>query len=138
MSLADACHPFQSLLAHEFGAKSSVEQVGLRAVAVDARRVGEEDADVVQHGRLFHKLAVDGECRVAARYLECPLRDLAAMQQQEFAQRFIVGVVFIYQRNWVHCFDVGAKLVQGESRAKKSQRIFICSAEPQPNLTQKS
>ena len=58
MPLADESVTGQPLLTEEVGPEGAVHQVGLGAVAVYARRIGEEDADVVEHRCLGDEVTV--------------------------------------------------------------------------------
>ena len=56
-------HP-EPLLAEQFAADDAMANVGLRAVAVDRRRIAAEDADVVEHGGLLQELYIDRQFAV--------------------------------------------------------------------------
>ena len=59
MSFAHAGVSFISFLAQQFRPQSSMTDIGLRAEALDARSVGQEDSDVVKHRRFLYKLGVE-------------------------------------------------------------------------------
>ena len=58
MPFANASVPGESFLSQQVRPQTPVKDIGLGTVAMDAWRIAQEDADVVQHGRLFHETAV--------------------------------------------------------------------------------
>ena len=93
VSLADSCHGFIALAAHDFGAQTPVKQIGRFAVAMYARCVGHEDADVVEHGGAVQKLAVEMQFGMAVGHSEGFSGHLAAMVKQQAAQFVVGGIV---------------------------------------------
>ena len=82
-----------ALAAHDFGAQTPVKQIGRFAVAVYARCVGHEDADVVEHGGAVQKLAVEMQFGMAVGHSEGFSGHLAAMVKQQAAQFVVGGIV---------------------------------------------
>lgn len=70
-----------------------MQQVGCRAVAVDARGVGAADADVVEHGTARNEGLVGMEFGVAAAHFQGALLHLLRMVEQELAQGIVGRVV---------------------------------------------
>ena len=110
MALAHAGVLGKSFGTEEFGAYGSVTDVGLCAVAVNARGVAAEDADVVEHCCLFDKAAVDvqfGVCIDDGESLECYAM---AMNKEDVAQRVVLLVVFVYDFLIVHYYSCGRSM----------------------------
>ena len=60
---------FESLGAQHRGSENTMADIRVGAMAVDAWGVGLADTDVVEHRRLFHKLAVEVKAWVKSDYL---------------------------------------------------------------------
>lgn len=82
VSLADACVAWVASLAKQFCSQPSVADVGFLAVASYPRRIAEEDADIVEHGCLLYKRAVDRQFGMGIRDAQGPLRHLPTMHKE--------------------------------------------------------
>lgn len=96
VSLAHACMPWVSFLAKEQGADAAVTDVWLCAVAADAWCVAAEYADVMEHGGLFHELAVDVQLGVTVGNAQGEVGHRTAVGEEYVAQLVVVSVVFVY------------------------------------------
>ena len=99
MALCDKSVTGQAFLAEEVGAQVAVADVGMGAVAVDGGGVGQEDADVMEHGGFLDEIGVCPQLGVRPSYGEGLLRYLGAVEQKERFQRGIISVIFINQRD---------------------------------------
>ena len=79
-----------------------MEQIGFRAVTSDAGSVGEEDADVVEHGGFFQELAIHVQFRFLPSNGKRALSHLSAVQKQQVLQLGVVSVVFMDEGKEVH------------------------------------
>ena len=64
VSLADPRMAWEALTSHYLTANQAMTQIRLHAMTAYPRSVATEDAYVVEHGRLLHKLAVEMKLRV--------------------------------------------------------------------------
>ena len=95
MTLADTRQNGEPELAEQLAAEVAVHQVGRVAVAVDGGRMAEVDAHVVEHGPVGQYLQVGTQLGMLAGGLQRTVHHLAAMREQELAERRIVGVVLV-------------------------------------------
>ena len=65
-------------------------------MAVDARGVGLEDANVVKHGAVFNKLGVETQLGVLLHYGQGAVGNVAAVPQQQPAQLVVFGITLVY------------------------------------------
>ena len=66
-------------------------------MTTDARSIALEDADVMQHGRLFHKRAVKAKLWMAVANLQRPARNRYAMCQENATSLAILWIILVYQ-----------------------------------------
>ncbi len=70
--------------------------VGLCTVAMNARSIATNDADVVEHGGSLQKLPVNIPLRMIIRYLESTVSHLPAMSEQQSAQLVVLWIIIMY------------------------------------------
>lgn len=83
------------LAAQHLGAEAAVEEIGLAARAEDTGGIGLADADVVEHGGVFEKLAVGAQLGVTLCDGEGAVGHLTAVADEETAQIVVVRVIFV-------------------------------------------
>ena len=106
VSFADTGNGFETFLTHETCTQDAVTDIRFGAKALDTRCIGEEDADVVQHGRLLHQLTVCMEFGVGIDDGERFTGDALAMNNEDVAQRVLLWIVFLDDFVVIH----GAKI----------------------------
>ena len=67
---------------HDFGSETAMEKIGGVTLTVNAGGIGEEDADIVEHGGTIDEIAVDFQFGMMVDNAECTFGDLAAMMEQ--------------------------------------------------------
>jgi hypothetical protein len=95
MALGHAGVTLEALAAENLCAQKAVTDIRLFAEARNARSVAAEDADVVEHRRLFDKSAVDIELGMTVGRREGLVADEAGMRQQDVAQGGVVAAILI-------------------------------------------
>lgn len=68
-------------------------QIRLRAMTAYPQSVATEDAYVVEHGRLLHKLAVEMKLRVDVADGECPLGDECGVGKENIPKLVGLGII---------------------------------------------
>ena len=83
------------LLAQELGSQSAMTDVWLRAKALYARGVGEEDSDVMQHRRLLDELGIEMQFRMIRNNLQRFSRYRLTMVDEDMTKFVILGIILI-------------------------------------------
>lgn len=104
VAFAHPGQPVHAVRAKQFGTQIAVQQVGVRAVAVNAWGFCHEDAHIVQQGGLHQEGAVHAQLGVARSNAQGTPHHLPAVVQQQAAQRVVVWVVSQYDVKSVHTF----------------------------------
>ena len=88
---------WQTFAPQQFASQQSVADVWFCSVALYARRISEEYAYVMQHGCFAQECRVGAQLGMSACHVEGQCCHILAMPHEDVAQRFVVGVVFIYE-----------------------------------------
>ena len=71
-------------------------------MAVDARRIGQEDADVVEHRTAVEEVGIKGQFGMCRGYALGMAGHLLAVVNQELAQRVVLRVIAMNERERVY------------------------------------
>ena len=91
-------HPgvaLKALSPHQLRSQSTMADVGFRTKALYAGSIGQEDADVVEHGRLFYKLGVEVQFGMIRNNLQRFSRYRLAMCYEDMTKLVILGIILI-------------------------------------------
>ena len=102
VSLADPRMAWEALTSHYLPPNQAMTQIRLRAMTAYPRSVATEDAYVVEHGRLLHKLAVEMKLRVGVADGECPLDDECGVGKENIPKLVGLGIIFVNDLVVVH------------------------------------
>ena len=96
MTFADARQVFATLLTHQFGAKTSVQEIRLAAVAKNAGRIGQKYAYIVEHSPFIDQLSVELQIRMALANGQGLFGHLPTVLQEQTPQGVVGRIVLIY------------------------------------------
>ena len=97
-----------------------MDEIGRSAVAMNARRIGQEDADVVEHCAAVEEIGVQGQFGMGCGYALGMAGHLLAMVEQELAQRVVLGIVTIDEGERVnHKSEEGDFGVAGANKGER-------------------
>ena len=95
VALGDTGMTRQSLAAQQFGAKKTMTDVWLMAKTLNARSIGEENTDVMEHSGFLEETQIKTKLGMTTGYVKREISNATAVGQEYVTQRFVVGVVLI-------------------------------------------
>ena len=113
MAFSHARMTRQTLVAQEFGTQKTMTYIGLAAVTLYARSIGEEYTDVVEQGCLAQEILVGTQFGVSLSNSQGHIRNAVAMGQQDMLERWVVGVILMYEVFYHVIFNVSTACDHG-------------------------
>ena len=102
MALCHPCMAGQPFAPQQSASQEAVPDVRFLPVALYARRIGQEDADVVEHGGFVEEGFVGVKFGMSPRHIHGHHRHTAAMLEKDVAKRRIVRIILVYQSLYIH------------------------------------
>ena len=90
------------LATQQFTTNLAVADIRLRAVAKDGGGVTPADADIVEHGRLLYKLAVNAQFRMSVTNQQATVGDLPRVLHEQPPQVAVLRIVLVNNNLIIH------------------------------------